>query len=85
MEINVVKTTRTVPFSELHGGDIFRFVARGGNSEPGFWMKTGRYDDYYKGVVVVNLDTGITDVVTFEKGREILVEKAKSTSMTVEF
>ena len=84
MEINVVEKTRAVPFSELYVGDIFRFVTRVLDFEPGIWMKT-YCDDDYNGNVIVNLDTGITDVVKFEEGREILVEKAKSTSMTVEF
>lgn len=85
MEINVVEKTRAVPFSELYAGDIFRFVTRVLDFEPGIWMKTYHCDDDYNGNVIVNLDTGVTDVVKFEEGREILVEKAKSTSMTVEF
>lgn len=81
MEINVVETTRAVPFSKLCGGDIFRFA----DKSLGIWMKTGHCDDDSKGVVIVNLDSGFTAVVKFKEGHKTLVEKAKSTSMTVEF
>ena len=85
MEINVIETTKAVPFSELRNGDIFRFVGRVTDFEPGLWMKTGHCDDEYNGDLVVCLDTGDTDIVKFRPGREILVEKAKNASMTVEF
>ena len=85
MEINVVEKTRAVPFSELYAGDIFRFVNRVTDFEPGLWMKTDLCDEDYDGYVIVCLDTGETDIVKFDETRETLVEEAKSISMTVEF
>lgn len=81
MEINVVETTKAVTFYELSIGDIFRFA----DGSLGIWMKTGHCDNDSKGVVAVNLDTGFTAVVKFVDGHKTLVEKAKSTAMTVEF